>query len=275
MASSEAPAPANRAIRGDPALTRRLASLIEDGAWLGRCAVLKRDRRCVVRAGDAPGVGRVVVKTWTLTRPRDALSRLAGSTQALRHWRGAATLASLGVPTAEPLAVFRRGRAETLVMREIPGKSLLRHLDEIARDVSTLDARGRAELARAVGDGVRALADRGWFNRDHKPSNIIVTEREGPMAPGEARFAIGVIDAVGIRRDRLRCGGLRMLTSLMLEPLGVDCPPSRALRMRALLGASDGASLKARKSAWRAVSQAVDEHGDPTPKINPLLTTEA
>lgn len=251
-------------MRGEAAVARALGAIVADPRWIASAKALKRDARCHVLAGDAPGFGPIVVKVWRLTRAKDILARAIGATQALRHWRGAEVLPSLGVATAEPLAALRRGASEMLIMRRVDGLSLLEHIDEVVRGVSPLTPRERAEIARAVGGSVRALADRGWFNRDHKPSNLIVDR-----APGSAPRIV-VIDAVGLRRDRLREGGLRMLTSLMLEPMGVGRTPPSTLRMRALLEASDGASIRARKSAWRAVAQAIDEHGDPTPKINPL-----
>lgn len=291
------------ALTPDAALA--LAMGVRSEQWRAAARALKRDARVIVRAGDMPGTGaggafraRIVVKTWRLTRVKDLLNIALGRTQGLRHWRGAMLLTRLGVATAAPLALFRVGREETLVMREVPGKSLLAHLDEWERGVGDLRAGEAGAIARAVGAQVRRLADAGWFNRDNKPSNLIVIDHGAPgtapgtapgaapgTAPGTApgvrpgtgtgthaggRFEIALIDVVGIRRDRLRVGGLRMLVSLMLEPMGVGRAPRRAMRMRTLKEASGGAPLAARKSAWRAVEQAIDEHGDPTPRINPL-----
>lgn len=232
---------------------------------------LKRDARVTVAAASL-NIGGVavgaVVKTWRLVRARDAANRLASSTQALRHWRAARWLASIGVRTAEPWAIFRRrvdgSLHETLVMEALPGRTLLHHLDEIARGVSALGARERHSIAAEVGAQIGAITSAGKFNRDHKPSNLIVVEG----APPGARVA--VIDCVGIRPDRLRVGSARMLASLMIEPTGMGCAAPRPLRMRCLAALLGGSPRSARKAAWRAVEAMIEQHGDPTPRADPL-----
>ncbi len=263
--------PSVRLIRSSGERGAAIARASLDGEAMLGARVLKQDERVTVLAatlnigGDAV---RTVIKTWRLVRARDAANRLAGSTQALRHWRAARWLASIGVRTAEPWAVFRRrvggSLQETLAMEALPGRTLLHHLDEIARGVSALSALERHSIAAEVGAQIGAITGAGRFNRDHKPSNLIVVEG----APPGAR--VGVIDCVGIRPDRLRVGSARMLASLMIEPTGMGCVPPRTLRMRCLAALLGGSPRSARKAAWRAVGALIAEHGDPTPRVDPL-----
>lgn len=243
-------------------------ALAEEARRAGR--TLKMDSRSRVRLLEASSAGPIVVKTITLTRPKDRLNALLGRTQLQRQVRGARLLHSIGVATAEPLLLIRGGGRETLVLRASPGRSLLQLMDDVhRRRAGAPGLAAQRAVASAIGAQLQRFAGATLFNRDHKPSNLIVD------LAGEAP-TIAVIDTVAIRPDRLSVGGLRMLVSLMLEPLGCACPPSRTMRMRVLLAATtdenrpDGAPLVARKAAWRAVEQAIEEHGDPTPKVNPL-----
>lgn len=222
---------------------------------------------CLLASSSA---GPIVVKTLTLRRTKDKLNALLGRTQSQRQIRGARLLRDIGVETAEPLLLIRGGGRETLALRAAPGRSLLRLMDDLRHRRPGAPGFGaQCGVARAIGGQIQRFSDAKRFNRDHKPSNLIVD------LSGEAP-AVAVIDAVDIRPDRLSVGGLRMLVTLMLEPLGCGCPPSRTMRMRTLIAATtderhpDGAPLIARKAAWRAVAKAIDEHGDPTPRVNPL-----
>ena len=252
-----------------------LALALSSSAFAGSAHTLKRDTRSVVVRGAVTIAGAptdVVVKSRRLTRPKDLLSLAAGRTQALRHWRAAEWLASVGVPTAAPLLLFRQRSGvtltETLVLAAVPGRTLLHELHDLRRGFSALGVRQRHALAAEIGRQITSITRHHRFNRDHKPSNLIVA----PPSPGLPP-RVAVIDCVGIRRDSARVGAARMLTSLMLEPLGVGCPPPLPLRMRclaALLGPDTPRS--ARKTAWRAIARLISDHGDPTPSINPLET---
>lgn len=250
-------------IRSGSADSRAIARAVVGASWARGAEEIKREKRTSVRRGEACG-REVVVKTWAWTRLRDWLNAIFGRTAGQRHWRGAERLRALGVESAACLALVRWregfGVRETLVLEALRGKTLLEHLDEVQRGVSGLTFAERRELARTVGAQVKGMTTRGWFNRDHKPSNVIV------VSPAR----VCVIDTVAIKRDRERTGGARMLTSLMLEPMGVRCVASRTMRMRVLLEASGGASLKARKAAWRGIAERIEDHGDPRPRVNPL-----
>lgn len=253
-----------------------LASAIASPESLAGARILKDDRRSTVVRMDHTPAGSVVVKTRLLNRVRDRLDTLLTRTQLERQIRGARTLQRIGVATAEPLLLVRgadraTGAArESLVTRALPGRTLLHLMDDIARGPAQAPSfAAQRAVARTLGRQLQRFAAAGLFNRDHKPSNLIVMFNDSPPE-------VAVIDTVAIRADRLKDGGLRMLTSLMLEPLGCGCPPPRTMRMRTLIAATTddahphGAPLIARKAAWRAVAQAVHEHGDSRPRVNPL-----
>ncbi len=155
-------------------------------------------------------------------------------------------------------------------MEALPGKSVLHHLadrDLTVRQQHTL----AAELGRIVAR-LRARSDwRGHaHNRDHKPSNLIVTSLDPPQ--------VAIIDCVAIRRDWFDSDQpFRMLADLLIEPLGVGHPPRRTLMMRALLAyfrELDTAPMpdraKALRHFWQEVTDTIRDHGDPTPRVNPL-----
>jgi hypothetical protein len=136
-------------------------------------------------------------------------------------------------------------------MGAVEGRTLLRVMDR-----GGLAVRQEQALARAVGAQVAAFG--ATYNRDHKPSNLIVTREDGPPT-------IAVIDCVAVADG---ADAERMFTSLVLEPLGCGCLPRRSLLARALAGYTPDRDR--RRTIWRDVARRVREHGDPTPKVNPL-----
>jgi hypothetical protein len=214
------------------------------------------------------------------------LRRLRGLTDQVRFWLkvspldrelfGTSMLKAAGVPTAIAIARGRarwNGPAACVVLELLPGSTMLAHL--ASGDLSVSQEHG---LATMLGEQVAHFVACGIFNRDHKPSNLIVTEPGQPMIDVPARVA--VIDAAGVAKG---AKPKRMLASLYIEPLGCRCPPRRALVMRCLLAyvrsvvagvtgadASRDAERAAVKDLWRAVAQIITEHGDPTPADDPL-----
>ncbi len=252
-----------RVVRAGAPEARAIASAVRGHVWDEAPREIKRDGRTSVRRGRVAG-RELVVKAWRLTSLKDFLDVALSRSHAARQWRGAERLAAMGISSASCLALFRwrEGLAlhEALALEAVRGGTLLEHLNEVRLGCSTLSFGEQRELARTVGSQVGGLVKQGWFNRDHKPSNLIV----------EHPSRVVIVDTVAIRRDRERTGGARMLTSLMLEPMGVGCVASRTMRMRVLKEASGGASLSARKLAWRGIAERIAAHGDPRPKINPL-----
>lgn len=209
-----------------------------------------------------------------------------------RQWSGARRLHGAGIPAARPIALLGRsprameplcrslglppGGYEVLVLEHVPGETALEILS-----AHRLGVRRQHALARAVGVHAATMLRAGLCNRDHKPSNLIVCfEDDIPL--------LTLIDSVGIHR-RGNPGELaRMLSMLLIEPLGVGLRPRAALVYRVLrdacaawlegtlgrpLGAarSDPRALRALvRSTARRVEQYIETHGDPTPKVHPL-----
>lgn len=261
---------------------------------IGGARVLKRDDDVLVIRDEIAGE-RVVVKRWRM----DFGARLKGlvkMSRAWRHWRGAGRLSRAGVRTAEPLVLALVDGDEVLVMRAIEGPTLLEVMAEIAGKANVnangnvsvnvnvkqggehWGVAGQHDLARLVGELVARLAGGGFFNRDLKPSNVIVTRGHN------GRPALAVIDCVAIRRSsERRCSEvymntLRMVSMLVIEPIGCGVLPRRSLRFRALIAAlheftrslPHAQASQARRTCWQSVAQIVEKHGDPTPRVNPL-----
>lgn len=234
------------------------------GAWLAALRAFEPASAELLKSDGSTHVFRtrlgerdVVLKAWSLTRFTDRLKAVFGSSRAGRHWAGAERLAALGVPTAAPYALLAEYRgphpAYWLAMQALAGPTVL---EVLVGRATRIDPEG---LGRALGDQLATLARGGWFNRDHKPSNLIVT---GP----EPRVA--VIDCVAIRRAPTAVGLARMLASLLIEPTGVGHPPPssfvHAVRDRLTALGLDGVGALERARAIQAT------HGDPTPRISPL-----
>ncbi len=154
-----------------------------------------------------------------------------------------------------------------LITERIPGHTLLQHM-AFASGSPRIERRG---ITRAVGRIPAQLAEGELFNRDLKPSNVLVRESDAQPV---------LIDAAGVReagpdltRERLLAP---MLASLVIEPTGCGIPIAETDRWRALRACVDEIGVPARerraecRRLWRAVAHVVDHHGDPTPKDNPL-----
>lgn len=244
--------------------------------------LLKGGHDCAVWAGEWGG-RPVVAKVWTLDSPRRRVQAILRRTPAFRHWRGAAVLQRAGLATAPCLAICRRvdergRRLECLIMERLEGCSLLHRLAAPGPGVAH-----QHRLARAVGRQVAQMADLRVFNRDHKPSNLIVVagDREAETQ------SIAIIDCSGVARRRPRDALPRMLTSLVTEAIGAGAPPRLSVRMRVLSEAalhprgdtprredSEAGPSRRRSGAvrnlWLDVQRRFEAHGDPTPKVDPL-----
>ncbi|CAN5784432.1 hypothetical protein BH11PLA1_BH11PLA1_22610 [soil metagenome] len=249
--------------------------------------ILKRDPRTNHISVFAMSLaGRPAVVKCT---PLTFKTRLFGLVHRSRGWRqarGAAELRAAGIPTAPVLQIIRAGGRECVVMERVPGITLLRALAAESGNSQHL-----RELAVASGRLIARLSLSHLFNRDHKPSNLIVSP--------DGR-ALTLIDTVAIRRlsraippqDSL----VRMLASQVIEPLGCGVLPpcrtlARGLRAAVQTLADDtapnesGASIEAAhadrdglaewrrahfRMLWRAVEARIAAHGDPAPRVNPL-----
>jgi len=258
-----------------------LAALTAPGALEG-AEVLKREGEDWVAAATLRVAGvdrRVVVKRRRGRGVVEGIKTLAGAGRLMRQWRGSTWLAARGIATARPLALLRRWGPscgeEVLVMERLEGPSLLECL--ASRGLTRGQERA---LAEEVGRMAARMVAAGRYNRDHKPSNLIVTGVD------ERSATVAVIDAVAIR---VSVGGLRglerMLASLVIEPTGCGHPPT-AWEMRRVVRAAAGElvarvpTFRGREGArvgalarvlWRAAAEVVEGHGDPTPRVDPLV----
>lgn len=228
--------------------------------------MLKKDGVDAVYSALAP-MGEatldIVVKVHGAASIRDRIRALAGSTRLRRQRLGAQILQRAGIATAAPLAAGissdDTGRpSEWLALESVPGVSLLEALHHATPERATGLA---SQLGELIGQMVTGKSP--VFNRDQKPSNIIVS------TPGE----LVVVDTVGVRalaampRERAVA---RMVASALIEPAGcgVRLPKTFAANILAGLAPSFDPVTLARVAAM--VSSILREHGDPTPRINPL-----
>jgi hypothetical protein len=246
-----------------------------------RAPPLKADSGVVVSRASLNGRD-VVLKARELPSILPRLKQVFHMSRAWRHWRGAAFLERHAIPTARCLALLtERARGglvvEWLAMEHLAGRTVLQTLSSIHHDSSAPSIRDQHAIARALGQQLAALERAARFNRDHKPSNLIVLEPVSGPTSREPRIAI--IDCVAIQRLGKQSwrGVRRMLASLIIEPTGCGIPVRRTLRLRVLTSFLDAQARlprelrrKAIRGGWSSVAALVAAHGDPTPRIDPL-----
>ncbi len=230
------------------------------GSWVRRARVMGRD---------------VVVKCRALNTVARRVKHVLGMGHGHKHWRGAELLIEAAIPTGRPLALLRvrvDGRTcELLVLEFVPGSTLLEFMDNIAHSRS-IPIREQHRIADAVGALSLKCMRANLYNRDHKPSNLVVESADATTKP-----IIHVIDCVAIRRLHLDDSGMtEMLGDLAIEPIGCSCFPRRALWMRAIrrIVSEYPVSAEVRRHAMISIIQdaavGVEQHGDPRPRVNPL-----
>jgi tRNA A-37 threonylcarbamoyl transferase component Bud32 len=219
----------------------------------------------------------VVVKVWRHRSVGPRMKAALRQSPAERHWRNAAWLRQHGIATAQPLvlAIDHSRASIVLIMKRVVGRTLLEHLAE------GLPPKREWPMARAVGRMLHRLEAAGRYNRDSKPSNLMV------LRPDDPTPEIAIIDCVAIRRlPPLWWAPLRiakMHSSLILEPTGCGCPPRRTQILRVLVAKLEAAGAVLDRKFWRdnwvkewlggewnEAGAIIQSHGDPTPKVNPL-----
>lgn len=224
--------------------------------------VIKRD-------GDAEVVAAtlldqaVIIKRWRARSTYEKFKMKLGLGRASRHARGTRLLQSCGIPTAAVLASQLTPEqdgalVQTLILERLPGKTVLQHLAD-----GDLAPRQQHALARRIALDMAALLRAGYYNRDHKPSNLIVTSTDA------ADPRVAVIDTVAIRRAG-DVGAIRMLASLFIEPLGCGVPPRRALAFRVVRTLANEGLGKPYQQLWMYAGNVIRNHGDARPKVDPL-----
>ncbi len=172
--------------------------------------LFKEDRRSSVVLCEALG-RRWVVKTY-----RDHLFKMwvygwVRRSVAWREWRSARLLRAAGLRVVEPAALIRGpGGVERLILPHIPGQTFDRLVTgkrspcDWSDEVRAL----RVQLAYRIGCQVGQLAKAGYYNRDYKPTNLLLDERH---PPGDEPW---LIDASlrRLRSDRQVCVCLAIMT---------------------------------------------------------------
>jgi len=250
---------------GSPgARARSIARAVCDGSFVAAASVIKADGRTSVAAGYP-----VVVKTLALDRIRDRLGSIVWSTRLWRQARGAQRVQACGVASACVHALVRGRdatgqRVEALILERVQGPTLLRAAAE-----RTLEPRSANLLLDRVGRDVAALATSGLYNRDHKPSNLIVSsdERGHPIPV--------LIDTADIRRRTNEAPMDRMLAKLMIEAIGTGVEVTEREQVRVARAAHRGSSQpRTLRELIDSVRAMIESHGDPKPKDNPLAFDE-
>jgi tRNA A-37 threonylcarbamoyl transferase component Bud32 len=241
---------------------------------------IKADGGVAVRWASVLGRD-VIVKSWRTAGAAAWVKAQLRASRAWRHWRGAETLGRVGVPTAKCLVLARGSGHEWLVMETLPGNTVL----EFAA-AKPMGARRERAVARGIGIGIARLHAAMMFNRDHKPSNLIVTRLDDDAAEVAVIDCVAIISARGMSPEQPL---VRMLASLVIEPIGCGHPPRLALRRRVLREVLRAAwdegegqheppdamtfeewERQSARSLWSMVSDRMAAHGSMTPRVNPL-----
>ncbi|MEX2219160.1 MAG: hypothetical protein WD749_10430 [Phycisphaerales bacterium] len=253
----------------------RLATGEDGDAWENALHSFDERTAATLKAAGGTAVLRgsllgreVVLKRWDVAGAAARLKAIVGAGRADRHWRGAQWLLDHGFATARCWVVATEQRhpcpRRWLVMECLRGPSLLELMSAGGRGTRQDHA-----LARALGRQIAHFDALARHNRDHKPSNLIIT---GP----DHDPAIAVIDCVG-----LRPGGdtARMMASLLIEPAGCGLVIRRTLAARVLRECCEALvaeepSREERRRLERSLAASVlgriRAHGDPRPRIDPL-----
>lgn len=205
----------------------------------------------------------VALKRVSLDSPGARLKNFLHVSRSFRQWRGAQLLLNARIDTPRPfvLATQRtpKGAFEWIGTKHIQGPTLL---------ALFADGVFTSVLATILGRHLARVTSRAHlFNRDHKPSNLIVHLGDSPE-----RCRIAVLDTVGIRRISAAqhlSYAARMLASLIIEPTGCGCPPPKSFVLdiaRHCVGTDSADAFQLANAAL----DARERHGDPTPRINPL-----
>lgn len=264
---------------GQGAHAQELSRELTRGAWLADARMLKTDGGSWVARATILGQD-VIVKC----RPQNTLGRriksMLGMDQFDRHWRAADMLKEANIRTGEPVLLARAivdgSPAVVLVLKYVEGMTVLDAM-RLSR-ARKLDPSIEREIASELGVLVHRLEAASLFNRDLKPSNVIIVA--GPAVGKGKSTQLAIIDLAGVRSARE--GRNRMFASLIIEPTGCGVPPRVRLQIvaaNAWLNAErkrrrqPPANAHDRRTALdhlrRGVGGIVQSHGDPTPRVMP------
>ena len=177
-----------------------------DPAWISDCEpqqVYKHDARSRVWRIDAPDGRAFVVKRFEFSPFRQRLGHSLGLHPGQRECRRARQLIAAGLPVAPVLASGLQPRGAGLgywLVTPYLGKSL----HNLFYHGEMTDPDRRQRVLDAVGRMTGELIRMGYFNRDHKASNILIDQEDRPW----------LIDVGAVRRSRNNAGACRMLANL-------------------------------------------------------------
>ncbi len=242
----------------------------------------------LVQADLPEGPTPLVLKVHAPLSRKDRVRSSLHMGRLRRQWRGAARLSRRGFRVAKCCALLHGTRdgqpLDVLVMHATPGRTLL----DVLADGDLTPAQEH-RLAEAVGD----LANRLWTARLHskdlKPSNLVVEPACGEDEP-TAPPVLTIIDT-----DAVAHMPAHPLLPLVLEPSGLGVLPRRGVLWRALKpwawhawldgpdrfapaddpdGPQRSMETRIARGAWRELERLVREHGDATPRHNPIRAHE-
>lgn len=147
-----------------------------DPSWLKRCepvAVYKQDRRSRVWRIDPPGGRSFVVKRFEYWPMRQVFAAALGVHPGQRERRCEKRLRAADVDVVPIIASGMTGMKLWLATPFV-GKSL--HNLFFHGDLD--DGQRRERVLRSAGELTGTLIRKGFFNRDHKASNILVDEAD-------------------------------------------------------------------------------------------------
>ncbi|MFG0306670.1 MAG: hypothetical protein ACF8Q5_10715 [Phycisphaerales bacterium JB040] len=208
----------------------------------------------------------LVVKLNPLDGPVERFKSLLALSKHHRQWRGAETLARHGLAPATPVALLRgrlrlgarQTRCEVLLLPEVSGRTLL---EAIASGDADLGTGPDTSLADRLGEDLAKCARAGVWNRDPKPSNVLVREDGGLVW----------LDTVGVgyRRGADHAFVRHAIKMLLVESRGVgaECPEGFALRA---LSSAAGVSADRARAMLGEIRAEATAHGDATPADDPL-----
>jgi len=243
--------------------------------WRREARVYKRGRkgtvwRATLRLGGQRGREMdCVIKVEPLGTLGKLFRSLLHRTRAWRQWRGADLLHRADIPCTPQRAILRgtgpSGRVEAFVGGWIEGPTVLERLADPG-----LTAEEERRLASAVGEQVGRMwrgdgAGSGLFNRDHKPSNLVVR--------GERIALLDTLDiARGVSRSDVEHRA--MVRSLLRECVGCGVVPAVGVRARVVRRShlALGTTRRRWRSMYRRVwaGYAAEADGASIPDDDPL-----
>lgn len=242
------------------------AAALADGAWVNTTELLKHDGDAWVRrAHFSASASPVIVKCVPTAGLAARAKQLAHRSRADRQWLGSDWLSAHALRAPRNIllagADIDGAPCDLLVIESINARSVLDHLG-----AADLPVRDEHAAARALGRLLVAQLALARYNRDCKPSNLLVV-RDANGAPD-----IMTIDAVAIRRTGRspRPRLVQMLATLVIEAIGTGVEPRRTLKARVIREVVTSLPRLGARQLWRDVAAHVSSHGDPRPKIDPL-----